>query len=125
MDILIVGIGGFIGTILRYLMSLIPVSETTTFPIKTLGINIAGCILIGVVSLVTTRYTALHSHFISFLKIGICGGFTAFSSFALDAAHLIKHGHTIMAILYILTSVIIGIGVVLFIIIDEAHLGGL
>ena len=49
-ECLIVGIGGFIGTILRYLINTIPINETTIFPIKTFSINIIGSLIIGLIT---------------------------------------------------------------------------
>ena len=50
-----VGLGGFIGATLRYLIGLIPVCETTLFPVKTFFINIAGCIAIALVAMLATK----------------------------------------------------------------------
>ena len=79
-----VGVGGCIGAILRYLIGLIPVKETMLFPIKTFGINVAGCILIALLVVIMSR-TANNSFpewLNLLLKVGICGGFTTFSTFA-------------------------------------------
>ena len=108
----VVGAGGFIGAVLRYLIGLVPVKETTVFPVKTLMINITGCIMIGCIAALTVKNTSLNPKWILFLKTGICGGFTTFSTFALESADLVKAGHMGMAVLYVILSIVAGIGAV-------------
>lgn len=50
LNILSVGLGGFVGAVCRYLIGLIPINEITTFPMKTFVINVIGCIVIGVIT---------------------------------------------------------------------------
>lgn len=107
-----VGAGGFAGAILRYLISLAPVKETTVFPIKTFIINIAGCILIGCIAALVSKNVLLNQELILFLKTGLCGGFTTFSTFALETSDLIKNGNTGIAFLYTVLSVVMGICVI-------------
>lgn len=107
-----VGAGGFAGAILRYLISLAPVKETTVFPIKTFIINIAGCILIGCIAALVSKNVLLNQELILFLKTGLCGGFTTFSTFALETSDLIKNGNTGIAFLYAVLSVVMGICVI-------------
>ena len=113
LDIVAVGCGGFIGAVLRYLIGLVPVKESTVFPIKTFIINIVGCILIGLIAVYVGKHADVNSKLILFLKVGICGGFTTFSTFALESSDLIKGGHVGVAALYMLLSVIIGVSVIL------------
>ena len=112
MDLIAVGLGGFIGAVLRYLIGLIPMNETTTFPIKTFVINILGCVAIGCIAAVATKNTELNPRMILFLKVGICGGFTTFSTFALETTDLIRNGHTGIAFLYAVLSLVIGCAVI-------------
>lgn len=112
LNILAVGLGGFIGAVLRYLIGLIPVQETTAFPIKTFLINIIGCIAIGVITIAASKNHSLNPHLVLFLKVGVCGGFTTFSTFALETATLIKNGNSGIALLYMLGSVLVGVGVI-------------
>ena len=107
-----VGAGGFAGAILRYLISLAPVKETTVFPVKTFIINIAGCILIGCIAALVSKNVLLNQELILFLKTGLCGGFTTFSTFALETSDLIKNGNTGIAFLYAVLSVVMGICVI-------------
>lgn len=108
-DCLMVGFGGFIGSVCRYLIGLIPVSTTGGFPIKTLLINIVGSFAIGLIAAVATKNNQMNPKLILFLKVGICGGFTTFSTFAYETSALIKNNAIGMAFLYALLSVIFGV----------------
>lgn len=108
-DCIAVGAGGFIGAVCRYLIGMIPLKERCTFPIKTLMINIAGSFLIGIVAALAIKTDSLDSRTVLFLKVGICGGFTTFSSFALETADLIKDGKLYLAVVYTVLSVTLGV----------------
>lgn len=112
MNIVAVGIGGFIGAVLRYLIGLAPVNEITVFPIKTFIINIVGCIAIGIIAVLVSKNPNINPRWILFLKVGICGGFTTFSTFALETTDLMKGGHIGIAFLYAVLSVIVGVVVI-------------
>jgi CrcB protein len=112
MSILAVGAGGFLGSVFRYLISLIPVSEATVFPIKTFIINIIGCILIGAIAVSVSKNVEMSPQMLLFLKVGLCGGFTTFSTFALETADLMKAGHMGAAFLYVVLSVLVGVAVI-------------
>ena len=106
---IVVGAGGFIGAVCRYLIGMIPLKEGCTFPIKTLMINIAGSFLIGIVAALAMRTESLDSRIVLFLKVGICGGFTTFSSFALETTDLMKDGKMHLAAIYTVLSVTLGV----------------
>ena len=112
LNILAVGAGGFLGAICRYLIGLIPVSESFVFPIKTFFINIVGCIVIGILAAAATRNYDMSPQMMLFLKVGLCGGFTTFSTFALETADLMKTGHMGVAFLYVLLSVLVGVAAI-------------
>lgn len=112
LNILSVGLGGFIGAVCRYLIGLIPINETTSFPIKTFVINVIGCIMIGAIAVIAAKNSSLNSHILLFIKVGLCGGFTTFSTFALETADLMKNGNFMLAFTYVLGSVLVGIGVI-------------
>ena len=111
-NVLAVGFGGFLGSILRYLIGLIPVTETCLFPIKTFSINVLGCFVIGMVTLYMSKHLELSPYMSLFLKVGLCGGFTTFSTFALETTDLLKSGHVLIAALYVALSVMVGIAVI-------------
>ena len=104
-----VGLGGFIGAVCRYLIGLIPVNESTLFPVKTFVINIFGSFLIGVITAAALKNHDLDPRLVLFLKTGICGGFTTFSTFALETEGLIRQGNLGICILYGGLSVALGI----------------
>lgn len=111
-NVIAVGLGGFVGAVLRYLIGLIPLNEPWTFPIKTFGINVAGCIAIGIIAALAARSDSLNPQLLLFLKVGVCGGFTTFSTFALETADLIKDGNIFVSFCYILLSVLAGVAVI-------------
>ena len=110
LNCLVVALGGGIGACLRYLIGLIPLKEPFTFPVKTLFINILGCFVIGLIAAIAAKTTSLSPRTVLFIKTGLCGGFTTFSTFALETETLIKTGHIGIAILYVALSVVVGVG---------------
>lgn len=115
---IIVGSGGFLGTVCRYLLSLIPITNKSDFPIVTLLINVIGAFLIGILAAFATKNKGISADLIAFLRIGICGGFTTFSTFALEISDLFGAGKAWMGILYIslslaLSLIAVGLGKVL------------
>ena len=112
MNVIAVGLGGFVGAVLRYLIGLVPLNEPWLFPIKTFGINLAGCIAIGIIAALAVRNDSLNPQMLLFLKVGVCGGFTTFSTFALETADLIKNGNIIISFCYVFLSVLAGVAVI-------------
>ncbi len=112
LNMIVVGLGGFVGAVCRYLIGLIPMNEVTVFPIKTFIINIVGCIVIGLITVTAAKSNTLNPQMLLFLKVGVCGGFTTFSTFALETAELIKNGNALVAFAYMLGSVLVGVGVI-------------
>lgn len=104
---LMVGIGGFFGSILRYLISLIPLGDQGTFPYKTLITNIIGAFLIGLVVALSLKNASFNERYVLLLKTGFCGGFTTFSTFSQESVSLIQNGKGLLAILYIVASVLL------------------
>ncbi len=104
-DCLIVALGGACGAVGRYLIGLIPVQPQNGFPVKTFLINVAGSFLIGIIAALAAK-NALNPKLVTFVKVGICGGFTTFSSFALETDQLIGEGHWATAFCYVLLSIV-------------------
>lgn len=113
LDCLIVGCGGFVGAVLRYLIGLIPMEMESGFPIKTFFINVVGAFVIGLVVALAGK-NAITPRMTLFLKVGICGGFTTFSSFALETDQLMAKGANSTALLYVIFSLVLGIFAVYF-----------
>lgn len=105
---LVVGIGGFIGSIFRYLFSKLTIIKGS-FPLNTLLINIIGSLAIGTIAALVLKNLDLDEKTVLFLKMGICGGFTTFSTFALDSFELINKGDYLGSFLYILLSIVLSI----------------
>ncbi|MDE6412903.1 MAG: fluoride efflux transporter CrcB [Eubacterium sp.] len=109
LNCLFVGLGGFIGAVLRYLISLIPIKNPESFPVNTFVINIAGAFVIGCIAFAVSKNEHIDPKLLLFLKVGICGGFTTFSTFSLETAELIKGGSIITALIYVFASVILSV----------------
>jgi len=91
--IFIVGTGGFIGSVMRYLVQLwVERGLSSTFPWGTFAANIAGSFIIGVVFALAQKGNLLSAEWRLFLAVGICGGFTTFSSFAYNNLSMLKDG---------------------------------
>jgi len=89
--ILIVGTGGFIGSVMRYLVQFyVEKGMSSTFPLGTLIANIVGSFVIGMVFALAEKGNLLSSEWRIFLSVGICGGFTTFSAFAYNNFIMIK-----------------------------------
>jgi CrcB protein len=91
---LIIALGGALGTIARYWIALLATPISRTLPLGTIGINIAGSFLIGffgTLTLASGRYP-LSENARLFFMVGICGGFTTFSSFSLQTLDLMRGG---------------------------------
>ena len=106
-NFLLVGLGGGIGSMLRYATSLMFTSRY--FPYSTLAVNIVGSFIIGLVLGMSVRNEYFLSNWKLFLATGICGGFTTFSSFSAENMELLQTGKTVSALLYITASVALGI----------------
>ncbi|MCY7408966.1 MAG: fluoride efflux transporter CrcB [Chitinophagales bacterium] len=107
---LIIGFGGFFGTIARYLSSqLIFKIYPSSFPLATLAINVVGCFLIGVFFGVAEKVNFISLEWRMFLTIGFCGGFTTFSAFSLENVQLLNRGEWGYVMLYSTASVVVAI----------------
>lgn len=106
MSVLMVALGGAVGAVLRYLLGLIPVKEITPFPFITLSINVLGALLIGGIAAYSSKHS-VNDSLMLFLKIGLCGGFTTFSTFSLETAQLVKSGSIFTAVTYAVLSAVL------------------
>ena len=104
-----VGLGGLVGSVLRYLVSLVPLRHASGFPLVTLGINVLGAFVLGLIMALAGRNAAIDPRALLFLKVGVCGGFTTFSTFALEAHSLLGTGKPLVALLYALLSVVLSV----------------
>ena len=109
-NILIVAVGGSIGTVARYLMGIGAGRLLgTTFPWGTIIINVLGSFALGaLIEAFALRWNPSEVTRL-FLTIGICGGFTTFSTFSMDAVLLANRGAVVESVVYVLASVIVSI----------------
>lgn len=101
MNLLAVGLGGGLGAAARYGVGLLP--WRGNFPLATLLINLLGAAVIGFLSGLAAR-RRMDARFLLFLKTGVCGGFTTFSTFSLESVQLFSAGERSLAALYIFLS---------------------
>jgi CrcB protein len=103
--LLLVGLGGFIGSIARYLtVSVMTKLFPSTFPYGTFAVNIIGCFVIGVFFGLSERFAWLTPPWRFFLMTGLCGGYTTFSSFAYENMALLQTAEYRTFALYTLGS---------------------
>ena len=108
---LLVGIGGALGAMTRYGVGTLVGSLNNGFPLATFLINIAGSLAMGLLVGILARTTpAFQNEIRLFVAVGIFGGFTTFSSFSLDTISMIERGDLMLALGYVLGSVVLGIG---------------
>jgi fluoride exporter len=108
--ILVIGLGGAIGSISRYLIGgYIHRHLATTFPAGTFIVNITGCFIIGLLWGLASRHAWLTLEWRLFLITGICGGYTTFSSFSYESIELFRQGNYVYFLLYVLFSVLFGL----------------
>ena len=109
--ILLVGLGGFIGSVARYKLGglVLHLSAQERFPYSTFAVNLLGCLAIGLLAGLTERYELFGPGTRLFLFTGLLGGFTTFSAFGLDALLLLRRSEFLVAALYAGASVVLGI----------------
>jgi CrcB protein len=111
--ILLTGTGGFIGSVARYFVSrlnlLVPF---WSIPLGTLLVNITGSFAIGLLTGVAERSPLLTHEWRLFLMVGVCGGFTTFSTFSNENLSLMHNGQYIQVMLYPGLSILLGFGAV-------------
>ncbi len=112
--IFLVGIGGAIGSILRYWVSgwVQAASGSASFPFGTLAVNVIGCFIIGVLSYLADARGLLTPELRVLFVVGVLGGFTTFSSFGNETMALARDGEMWYAIANIAASLLFGLGAV-------------
>ena len=113
-QVLLVGLGGLIGSIGRYKLGGAILHETTTwrFPLSTFAVNVIGCFVIGVLAALAEHRDFFSADTRLFLFTGVLGGFTTFSAFGYEGVFLIRRGEFGIAALYAIASVLCGLAAV-------------
>jgi CrcB protein len=111
--LILVALGGGIGSVFRYLTSLLVNKYYNShFPLATFITNILGCLLIGVLVGWLEKYQLSHSNLKWFFITGFCGGYTTFSAFGFENYSLLQNNQSPMALLYIGASIFVGLAAV-------------
>lgn len=108
-NILLIGIGGFVGSVARYFLSRLNLSfEFYAIPIGTLSVNVLGSFIIGLLMGISDKSTILTADLRLLLMVGLCGGFTTFSSFTSENLMLMHNGQFLSVFLYTGLSILLG-----------------
>jgi CrcB protein len=113
-NLLLIGLGGFMGALLRYSVSgmVQSWSKSLSFPYGTLVVNLLGCLLIGALSQVAEVKGVLSTEARSFIFIGLLGAFTTFSTFGNDTVSLFREGKDLLSLVNIGLHLVLGLSAV-------------
>ena len=105
-DLLLIGLGGGVGSMLRYLTSVAVTNRFSgsVFPFGTLVVNVLGCIVIGIAYGLASRYDWFTPQMRLVMATGLCGGYTTFSAFAYENLSLLQSENYLLSFVYIVAS---------------------
>jgi CrcB protein len=106
-EIAVIAAGGVIGAEARYGIAQVIPHRAGEFPWSTLVVNASGCLLIGALMVVLLELTSAHWLLRPFLAVGVLGGYTTFSAFAVDVDNLLRHDEFVGAATYVLAMVVV------------------
>ena len=109
---IMVGCGSFLGGAARYLTSVAMKTMSKGFPWGTLAVNLVGCLVIGLLWGFFSKNSSESSSWALFMTVGICGGFTTFSTFSKEALMMLQSGNYMGLLAYVGISVLVGIALV-------------
>jgi CrcB protein len=112
-QVLLVGFGGFIGSVARFFVSRLNLQyDILSIPVGTLTVNVVGSFIIGFLTGISVKSNLLSMEWRLFLMVGICGGFTTFSSFSNENLMLMHNGQYFTVLLYTCLSILLGFAAV-------------
>ena len=107
--LLLVGLGGFIGSAARFLVSKVNLSwHFFSIPMGTLTVNVLGSFIIGILVGISAKSDLISTDLRVFLMVGFCGGFTTFSSFSSENLMLMQNGQVFTVLIYTSLSILLG-----------------
>ena len=110
LNLLLIGLGGAIGSVARYTLSVAVLRVSgTLFPLGTFVVNVIGCLVFGAIAGAATARVQITSELRLFLLVGVLGGFTTFSSYAFESFALIREGQFLWASINVAGQVIAGL----------------
>ena len=107
-----IGCGSFLGGAARYLISVVMKTMSKGFPWRTLAVNLVGCMAIGLLWGFFSKSASEGNTWALFLMVGVCGGFTTFSTFSREALVILQSGNIMGLLAYVSVSVIAGVALV-------------
>ena len=113
-ELLFVTLGSGVGGALRYLCSLLLRPSSAGFPVSTFAVNVLGCLLIGILAGLMHRMPQIPHCWSLFLGVGLCGGFTTFSTFSKEGFQMLQSGQMLLYLLYVAGSIVLGLAAVAF-----------
>lgn len=113
--VLFVGLGGFVGAVLRYLVTwgVQVLTQSISFPYGTLTVNVLGCLLIGILSHLIEYQSVLTAEIRLLLIVGILGSFTTYSTFSHETVNLLHDQRLFLAFLNLAAHIILGLSAVI------------
>lgn len=111
---LLIGVGGFVGALLRFAVSGVVQRQLplSSFPIGTLAVNVSGCLLIGAFLGVAESRQSFSPELRTFALIGLLGGFTTYSTFGWETFAMLRDGEQLRAATNVLLQLALGLGAV-------------
>jgi CrcB protein len=112
-QVLLIGFGGFVGSVARYYISRLNLTiDLWSIPLGTLVVNVVGSFILGFLTGIVVKSPILTVEWRLFLMVGMCGGFTTFSTFANENLTFLHNGQFLSIILYTSLSIILGFSAV-------------
>ena len=112
--VFLVGTGGFIGSVLRYLVSgyVQQITRSIQFPYGTLAVNLIGCFIIGFLSQLADAHGVFTAESRALVFVGVLGGFTTFSTFGNETLNFLREGENFSALVNVGAHIVLGLGAV-------------